>query len=556
MPRTKARVAKKKASAGHSEKFAKQQQAAWVNGTKDFELNTVRHDNFRICLEKDKQKKPHLTYAQITNDYHTRNAEFSTQARKLLNVNNITPWTSQVRGTKKKPSQRVRNKDKTEHVALTRSTTAKQSVKQKPEPQYALPSVTKAAKCHFLSQVLLATRAHRPEITLDNVLEWACEPSANPNGTKKTRRRLYDHLKTNMNPSASGNDACEAFLLDCMQSETQHRKSARHFLWQAAQSREDMRVDPLELERLAASSQSVTMNSKADPDDDLLEDGAGYADDEDLHEERASHSHTTDLEMDYEPDPAPLHGRRKQHEEHDSRTATWKSINANGQQLDNVKNTSSTPSAPVQFWQLSPEQQEQQTRYYNLEQPSDIVVCMACGKRGHTPDTCVILCEVCGEPRQPGASHPPCRKCLRCRVRGHYAEDCKRPSVIAGAIGDECDLCGRLGHAEGECSRLWWSGDYEVAPEDKVRAEDMLVQCYRCSGPHWGDDCPRLPEYIRKRVSFCNAWSAAEAARYIRDPTPEDTAPPPGSSSNGGSLPAYQLQILGDFGKARSCTNQ
>ncbi|KAK5112531.1 hypothetical protein LTR85_011223 [Meristemomyces frigidus] len=193
------------------------------------------------------------------------------------------------------------------------------------------------------------------------------------------------------------------------------------------------------------------------------------------------------------------------------------------------------PVANVRLFEIAEEDQRLQFRYFHLSDPAAYVRCLSCGVEGHMEDDCPARnCEHCGALDQHfSAACPTFRKCSRCRKRGHDARTCANRSTEAGAFGDLCDVCGDVGHVEEECSRLWRT--YKAAESNviKVRARDMVTACYNCgSNTHWGDDCPKLPSFMRRRLGPNKTWSAAYANQFLHTETAEDNAY--GNGSNGG----------------------
>lgn len=195
-----------------------------------------------------------------------------------------------------------------------------------------------------------------------------------------------------------------------------------------------------------------------------------------------------------------------------------------------------------------------QALYGNITNPTELVFCMSCGKRGHMQPSCPgNTCAHCSGPHFSRLC-PSHQKCRRCRQRGHRETKCTRASKPAGLVGDECDVCGRPGHAEEECAGIWMTS--HLAPLGKKIPEDqMVVSCYNCGrDTHWGDDCPALPDFVADFITH-DTWSAKNAARYTfkrAEPTgsDEDDAASVGQEKNGTALaavPAHQVAMLGDW---------
>ncbi|OQN96734.1 hypothetical protein B0A48_17158 [Cryoendolithus antarcticus] len=124
---------------------------------------------------------------------------------------------------------------------------------------------------------------------------------------------------------------------------------------------------------------------------------------------------------------------------------------------------------------------------------------------------------------------------------------------IAGAPGDECDVCGNGGHAEEQCAELWTT--FKIDPETfvPVSRRSIVVSCYNCgkANDHWGDDCKTLPDYVIKDIMH-DTWSAVNAERYIL--AAEKTAgrnrvhdEEESMHGRDGGIQAHQLAQLGDW---------
>jgi hypothetical protein len=163
--------------------------------------------------------------------------------------------------------------------------------------------------------------------------------------------------------------------------------------------------------------------------------------------------------------------------------------------------------------QLTAEDRELQWKYFNIDNPSDLVFCLTCGDRGHVPSVCPHrTCEHCGERDEHAASacslH---RKCSRCRSRGHDARYCHNRTYYGN---DKCDICDVLGHLEEECPRLWCNSIKPSKVLRQILARDLIKACYCCgASDHWGNDCRHVD---RRELNAVKTWSASNAQRFIK----------------------------------------
>lgn len=206
--------------------------------------------------------------------------------------------------------------------------------------------------------------------------------------------------------------------------------------------------------------------------------------------------------------------------------------------------------------EISSYDQTLQLRYFRISNGSDMVRCLRCGEQGHMAATCPTKkCALCHTDLHSQARCPKARKCSRCRKRGHDGRTCGRPSVPAGGIGDECDLCGRTGHIEDECHSLWCSFSPDDGPLKTIPDALMIKGCYNCgSAKHWGDDCSILPGFLAEKRSLNPTFSARNAAKYVAGESSvgykqngSGGGSGNGGDGGGGSVPQYQLQQLNDF---------
>ncbi|KAK6441963.1 hypothetical protein LTR95_001798 [Oleoguttula sp. CCFEE 5521] len=208
----------------------------------------------------------------------------------------------------------------------------------------------------------------------------------------------------------------------------------------------------------------------------------------------------------------------------------------------------------LQLGDLSPEDQALQYRYFGLSDLGDSPYCLCCGEQGHHESTCpAAVCQHCHSGSHFSRRCPTHSKCERCRQRGHSSLSCSNHSKVAGAPGDECDVCGKGGHAEEQCAELWTT--FKIDPEGfvPVSRRSILVSCYNCgkANDHWGDDCKTLPDYVIKDIMH-DTWSAVNAERYIlaaektvgrnRDHGEEESM-----HGRDGGIQAHQLAQLGDW---------
>ncbi|KAK4541470.1 hypothetical protein LTR36_007916 [Oleoguttula mirabilis] len=216
----------------------------------------------------------------------------------------------------------------------------------------------------------------------------------------------------------------------------------------------------------------------------------------------------------------------------------------------------SAPATYVRLLEISEEDQQLQYRYFAISDPVAYVRCLSCGIEGHMEDDCPAhTCEHCGALDQHfSAACPAYSKCSRCRRRGHDARTCTNRSVESGAVaGDVCDVCGDVGHVEEECSGLWRTYKAEEANTVKVPAQEMQTACYNCGADdHWGDDCPGLPAFLRRKLGNNKTWSARHANRFVNVDMAEDIHSGNGDygsygGGGGGGAQAYQLAQFDDM---------
>ncbi|KXL43167.1 hypothetical protein M433DRAFT_150347 [Acidomyces richmondensis BFW] len=189
-----------------------------------------------------------------------------------------------------------------------------------------------------------------------------------------------------------------------------------------------------------------------------------------------------------------------------------------------------------------------QYRYFGLIDGCTYVRCLICGREGHMQDTCPErICAHCGVANVHFSSAcPKFRKCRLCRRRGHLARECRNPSVQGGGPGDPCDVCGEIGHIEEECSDLWRF--YQIQDKDIVKAKTMITACYNCGRmDHWGDDCPKLPSFLKDVRSNNRTWSKKHADRFLEKSSSQWPGKEGEGIVNGSGRYNYQLAHLDDI---------
>lgn len=233
----------------------------------------------------------------------------------------------------------------------------------------------------------------------------------------------------------------------------------------------------------------------------------------------------------------------------------------------NGANTNTAFRNDVRLEELTPEEVQEQTRYFGISAATDLVRCLSCGDRGHMKKSCPANhCLHCNSTSHFSRVCPSHQKCRRCRQRGHRDDQCSRSSREAGLFGDECDVCGKLGHAEEECAGIWQTFNPDKPDRHKRIAEDqMAVSCYNCGRTsHWGDDCPALPDFVADVIYF-DTWSKKNADRYVMKAGEEDRvhgnvngqyeshddddAASVGQDKGDGreGMPAHQVAMLGEW---------
>ena len=211
----------------------------------------------------------------------------------------------------------------------------------------------------------------------------------------------------------------------------------------------------------------------------------------------------------------------------------------------NVKNHSSSNTPGVRLYELSEADQALQKRYFLITDPVAYVHCLSCGEKGHMEMECPLrTCSHCGAVDEHFATAcPTFHKCGRCRQRGHTSPRCKNFSAITRGIDDPCDVCGRIGHIEEQCAAIGRTSIPKLTEVVKVPEHEMRKGCYNCgSRVHFGDDCPRLPNFIREQQGYHGLWSMNNAKQFIEV---EDTGNSDGMVENGG-VQRHQLALLDD----------
>lgn len=201
----------------------------------------------------------------------------------------------------------------------------------------------------------------------------------------------------------------------------------------------------------------------------------------------------------------------------------------------------------VRLGDIPESEQMIQYRYFGLIDDRMYVRCLSCGREGHMRETCSEnICKHCGVINVHfSAACPTFRKCRLCRRRGHWARECRNPSVQGGGPNDPCDVCGEIGHVEEECSHLWRF--CQIKDEDIVKAENMITACYNCGNmDHWGDDCPKLPSFLKDLRGNNRTWSRQHADRFLEKASTQRPSRNGIGSVDGGGRYSYQLAHLND----------
>lgn len=199
----------------------------------------------------------------------------------------------------------------------------------------------------------------------------------------------------------------------------------------------------------------------------------------------------------------------------------------------------------VHLHEVSEDEARLQARYFGITDPKSYVRCLNCFEEGHMQEHegCPArTCQHCGAFDQHSDSACPARqKCTRCRLRGHNAQICKLRPVVAGGPDDPCNVCERTGHVEEECADRWRGFIPNETNSKRIPAHQMLVFCYNCGrSGHWGDDCPRLPSYMRDKLRVNGTWSAEWASNFI------EGAEKRSDRVGGRNEEAYQLDAFDD----------
>lgn len=204
----------------------------------------------------------------------------------------------------------------------------------------------------------------------------------------------------------------------------------------------------------------------------------------------------------------------------------------------------------IRLHEISDFQQALQRRYFQIRDPSALVRCLCCGQEGHMAGSCPArTCEHCGAvDKHIAVACPTHLKCGRCRQRGHLTKNCRNSSSIRPGVDTSCDLCGRIDHIESECAELAFSG--LSGSVKQIPREVMIVSCYKCGASgrngHWGDDCPQWRRYREQKPSPDGIFSREYAEKFVLKEE-EEVKRPATNGNGGGSVPAYQLAMLGDM---------
>ncbi|RMZ15615.1 hypothetical protein D0860_01517 [Hortaea werneckii] len=204
----------------------------------------------------------------------------------------------------------------------------------------------------------------------------------------------------------------------------------------------------------------------------------------------------------------------------------------------------------IRLYEASEEQQELQHRYFHIEGTAAHVRCLSCGEEGHVVDTCPEnTCKHCGAFEDHfSRACPTFVKCGRCRQRGHDSRTCRNQSKPAGGRLDPCDICQDTDHVEEECPKLWRWYEPQENTVLKIPNSAMIKTCYNCgSVSHWGDDCSRLPDYIRDKLHFNRNWSARYASNFIDAEAGNARLGRSAGGGGGGGGQAWRLAALNDM---------
>lgn len=154
---------------------------------------------------------------------------------------------------------------------------------------------------------------------------------------------------------------------------------------------------------------------------------------------------------------------------------------------------------------LSGEDLQEQLEYAYYHIPRDQldldnpVICLFCFESGHLASVCGLkYCDHCGARDEHKAQNcPQYRRCLKCRERGHDAEQC--PSKLKDT-SVPCDLCGLSDHVEDTCPSIWmYSG-----PEPRGPFSLNICCCNCASKTHLVGDCPLIGNRPNKNL---RSWS-------------------------------------------------
>lgn len=159
-------------------------------------------------------------------------------------------------------------------------------------------------------------------------------------------------------------------------------------------------------------------------------------------------------------------------------------------------------------------------------------------------------CEHCGAVDKHFAiACPTHQKCGRCRQRGHLIQNCRNSSSIRPGVDISCEICGRSNHIEGECPELAHSG--LGGPVKQIPREVMIVSCYKCGASgrngHWGDDCSQWRRFGEQKPSPDGIFSREYVEKFIVQEEGEVERPAWNAVNGSGSVPSYQLAMLGDM---------
>jgi hypothetical protein len=111
----------------------------------------------------------------------------------------------------------------------------------------------------------------------------------------------------------------------------------------------------------------------------------------------------------------------------------------------------------------------------------------------------------CGGPKHRDSRCVGARYCVRCKLRGHNAADCENDRSFRN-----CLLCNRDYHCEDVCPSLL----HKYVNEVPVRTVPQ-AWCYQCTAKgHYGDECPRLPQYLETLPSVFSKESLSYGSRF------------------------------------------